>query len=428
MSGPLPSARRVAASATLLLTLSLAAGPAAVAEQLPESEQGRTPAPGDELESNQALALDAAQYSRDMGVTQQEAQTVLESQAEAVAAIDRIATTVGDRFDGAWLETTTAVRGHVRIRGNPSDTQAKVAAGDASITIHWTNRALMPELREHAEATSAALARDPDVAGIAIDEARAEIVIWVDESRVPRTRWDAAGPVPEGASEPGATGLARARLALAEAGVPARIAWVQGGSQQGQRGGVSRTGCTVGFSIYWTSSGNRGASSAAHCGASAGDRNQLYSLTWNGTPTYQLRWVSQQYDQSGDIEVLTMASHTPQPNFFGQSAVTPTATTGTGTAYQGQYLCHRGKTSGYNCATVVSTAYAPTGNACPVSSCATVFVILQGINALCQGGDGGGPWFIGGSAYGIHLGHSDPRTCIYTPIARLANLGARVLT
>lgn len=58
----------------------------------------------------------------------------------------------------------------------------------------------------------------------------------------------------------------------------------------------------------------------------------------------------------------------------------------------------------------------------------TAFVIRQGINALCQGGDSGGPWFIGDSACGIHGGHSDPQACIYTPIARPANLRARVLT
>lgn len=396
------------------------------AEQVAAGEQRV----GAELSSAQALALDAAQYARDNGITEREALRALRAQEQAVAAIDRVAQAAGSRFDGAWIEHGAEVRGHVRLTGPAIASVDQLAAGTGQVEIEWTDVPVMAIMRRQADAASAALADSAEVVGVGVDVAQAEIVIWVDETRVPQNREDVARDFSaENAEASGvSTPLADVREAVERAGIPTRVEWAGGADQDQQRGGVSRTDCTVGFSIYWTSTGSRGVASAAHCGEPAGDQGQLYSLTWNGTPTYQLRWVSEQYDQSGDVEVLTMASHTPQPNFFGQSAVTPTATTGTGTAYQGQYLCHRGKTSGYNCGTVVTTSYAPSSSLCPGGACAAVFVRVQGINLLCQGGDSGGPWFISGAAYGIHKGGSDPRTCFFTPIARLANLGARILT
>ena len=77
-----------------------------------------------------------------------------------------------------------------------------------------------------------------------------------------------------------------------------------------------------------------------------------------------------------------------------------------------------------------STAFAPTWQgACPGTTCSSTFVQVSGINLSNNYGDSGGPWFIGGTAYGIHMGGTLGLGIwsVYTPIARLANFCASLV-
>jgi hypothetical protein len=73
----------------------------------------------------------------------------------------------------------------------------------------------------------------------------------------------------------------------------------------------------------------------------------------------------------------------------------------------GGFVCHRGKTTGYSCGTIVSKTFQPTwANACFGVTCASVWIRVQGANLKCYPGDSGGPWFLNNTAYGIYKGQS----------------------
>lgn len=187
-------------------------------------------------------------------------------------------------------------------------------------------------------------------------------------------------------------------------------------------GGVKMTDCTAGFSVR-ISGGKRGLLTAGHCGNS-----QKYSTTPGGSVSNTSSYVSGINNASTDMQWHHMTAHTPVASFYGSSASTATKRVGTGSAYVGQLLCHRGKTTGYSCGLVTSTAYAPPAswNVCGSSACAAKWVRVSGVDLANRRGDSGGPWFSGGYAYGIHTGGLIADTgawAAYNPISRIGGLG-----
>jgi hypothetical protein len=67
----------------------------------------------------------------------------------------------------------------------------------------------------------------------------------------------------------------------------------------------------------------------------------------------------------------------------------------------GDFVCHFGESSGYSCAEVLLTDYAPPGGLCG-GPCSPTWVTVAGPN--CIPGDSGGPVFSGGVAFGIAKG------------------------
>jgi streptogrisin C len=67
----------------------------------------------------------------------------------------------------------------------------------------------------------------------------------------------------------------------------------------------------------------------------------------------------------------------------------------------GDFVCHYGESSGYSCATVELTDYAPPGDLCG-GPCSPTWVTVKGPG--CVPGDSGGPVFSGGVAFGIAKG------------------------
>ena len=67
----------------------------------------------------------------------------------------------------------------------------------------------------------------------------------------------------------------------------------------------------------------------------------------------------------------------------------------------GDFVCHYGESSGYSCATVELTDYAPPGDLCG-GPCSPTWVTVRGPN--CIAGDSGGPVFSGEIAFGIAKG------------------------
>jgi hypothetical protein len=67
----------------------------------------------------------------------------------------------------------------------------------------------------------------------------------------------------------------------------------------------------------------------------------------------------------------------------------------------GDFVCHYGESSGYSCATVELTDYAPPGDLCG-GPCSPTWVTVKGPS--CIPGDSGGPVFSGEVAFGIAKG------------------------
>ena len=67
----------------------------------------------------------------------------------------------------------------------------------------------------------------------------------------------------------------------------------------------------------------------------------------------------------------------------------------------GDIACHRGETSGYGCAEIQLTDYAPPGALCG-GPCEPTWITVDG--PRCGAGDSGGPIFIGTIALGLNKG------------------------
>jgi streptogrisin C len=67
----------------------------------------------------------------------------------------------------------------------------------------------------------------------------------------------------------------------------------------------------------------------------------------------------------------------------------------------GDFVCHYGESSGYSCATVELTDYAPPGELCG-GPCEPTWVTVKGPS--CVPGDSGGPVFSGSVAFGVAKG------------------------
>ncbi len=104
-----------------------------------------------------------------------------------------------------------------------------------------------------------------------------------------------------------------------------------------------------------------------------------------------------------------------------------------------QWVCKYGITTGYGCGYIVTTEFLKNSfRTCPdcTGEATWIHVHRDGVD-LSSGGDSGGPWFVGSTAYGVMSARLDfddndstPDDAIYMAINYVSssNLGIRVLT
>lgn len=166
-------------------------------------------------------------------------------------------------------------------------------------------------------------------------------------------------------------------------------------------GGKALTTCTSGFSVK-NSGGTKGITTAGHCNNSqayagknlpfqSGTTGGTYDIQWHTAPDFTVRNLA--YDGSGNRYIYSV-------KFRSAQAV-------------GDWVCKYGRTTGYSCGAIVDKAF-------------------DGVNirvsTSVQGGDSGGPWFLGNTAYGttISMIGSDS---VYGPVDHIYNiLGLTILT
>jgi streptogrisin C len=155
--------------------------------------------------------------------------------------------------------------------------------------------------------------------------------------------------------------------------------------------------CTAGFVV---GDGMRtGLATAAHCPDTLSTRDA------DGVET-ALPFVGQWGWGNQDVQI-NASPVALAPVFFADSARTisrpVTAARPRAGMRAGDVVCHRGERTGYSCAEVELTDFAPAGDLCG-GACLPTWTTVAG--PTCKGGDSGSPVFLGTTAYGILKGGS----------------------
>jgi hypothetical protein len=336
----------------------------------------------------EALADDAAQYAAQFSVSTDEALRRLKAQEASVAGTDAIAREFADRLAGISIEHSPTFRIVVLLTGG-EPVPDRSAAG-VPIVFHTGARATHAEalkaLRKHLIDLRADL---PNARGAGYDQRTGEIVLLVTREDASRLGMDAI----------------RVR-AEQVGGVPVRVVVnelnesnmnVDGG---GRVEGLNlqthlRNLCTTAFVI--TNGETNAITTAAHC------PDELTYVDRDGS-TVTLPMIGSWGAAYRDVQINGSAD-SPDPLFYSNR---PAGTLrrlaswrNVASTRAGDFVCHYGESSGYTCATVELTDYAPPGDLCG-GPCFPTWVTVKGPG--CVPGDSGGPVFTGDIAFGIAKG------------------------
>lgn len=336
----------------------------------------------------EALTDDAIQYAAQFGVTPGEALRRLEAQQASVATTDAIRIEFADRVAGISIEHSPQYRIVVLLTGDLAVADRSIAG--VPITFRTgataTHEQAITALRRHLVDFRADL---PNARGAGYDQHTGEVVLLI---------------TPADAQKFGVHAIkARAEQV---GGVPVRVVvnelresnmGVDGG---GRVEGVSsvtgrRSLCTSAFAA--TNGETNAMTTAAHC------PDQLTYVDLDGS-TVDLPMIGSW--GLGYQDVQLNGSPVPlEPLFYsnrGAGTLRQVATwRNVASTRAGDFVCHYGESSGYSCATVELTDYAPPGDLCG-GPCSPTWVTVQGPS--CIAGDSGGPVFSGGVAFGIAKG------------------------
>lgn len=334
----------------------------------------------------QALAEDAVQYAGRFAVSPDEALRRLKAQQASVAATDAIALEFADRLSGIAIENGATYRIVVLLTGD-EPVPERSAAGVPIVFrtgAGATHAQAIAALRKHLIDVRTAL---PGMRGAGFDQRSGEIVLLVTSADAARfgidairTRAQQVGGVPVRVV---VNDLRESNMSIAGGGLVR-------GSVEG-----ARYRCTSGFVV--TDGKRTGIATAAHC------PDELSYEQPDGSETL-LPFAGQWGLGYHDVQV-NLSPEASEPLFYanrGAGALRRLDTwRNVASTRAGDFVCHYGVSSGYSCATVELTDYAPPGALCG-GPCSPTWVTVQGPN--CMTGDSGGPVFSGTVAFGIAKG------------------------
>jgi hypothetical protein len=337
----------------------------------------------------QALSEDAEQYAAQFEVTPDEAFRRLKAQQDTVAATDGIAREFAPRLAGISIEHKPTYRIIVLLTG---DEPVADRAVDGVPIVFRTGAGAT-----HAEAV-AAMRRHlidfkqelPGARGAGYDQRTGEVVLLVT------------------GQEAAEFGLAAIRARAEQlGGVPVRVVVnelietnmsVDGG---GRVEGLNlltnrRNRCTSGFVV--TNGETHAITTAAHC------PDQLTYVDADGSSSATLPMIGSWGAAYRDVQINGSAN-SPDPLFYANRSAGSLREVETwrsvASTRAGDFVCHYGESSGYSCAVVELTDYAPPGDLCG-GPCSPTWVTVKGPS--CIPGDSGGPVFSGDVAFGIAKG------------------------
>lgn len=340
----------------------------------------------------QAIAQDAVEYARHYTVSQADAVERLRALDATVTATDRIRRDYVDRLAGLAIEHQPDLRIVVLLTGDDSVPSLAVTAGALQVSIEFrtgavaTREAIVMAMTVHQAALRSTLLRPP---ALGLDDRTGEMVVQVANADVHReglealqTRVAALVRVPVRVEIAGGTGV--------------NLALVGGARLTGQPDPAGpRYLCTAGFAV---ADGIRsGVVTAAHC------PDGLSHVAGDGIAT-PLDFIGQWGWGYRDVQIH-VAREPVEPLVFADTAkrvARPvTASRPRASTRVGDFVCHRGERTGYSCAEVLITDFAPSGDLCG-GDCLPTWVAVAG--PACRGGDSGAPVYVGTAALGIVKG------------------------
>lgn len=347
------------------------------------------PASGPPVETQaEAIADDAAQYAAQFGVTLDEATRRLKAQQDSVAATDAIAREFAARLAGISIENTPEYRIVVLLTGT-DPVPDRLAAGVPIVFrtgAKATRAQAVAAMRRHLIDARTEL---PGMRGAGYDQRTGEIVLLITSADAAQFGIEAIRSRAEQVS-----------------GVPVRVVVNElnesdmsvtgGGRVEGMNTLTRRRNrCTTAFVV--TNGEINAITTAAHC------PDQLTYVDRDGTTT-ELPMIGSWGAADRDVQI-NGASDAPEPLFYsnrGAGTLRRVLTWRNAESTRaGDFVCHYGESSGYSCATVELTDYAPPDDLCG-GPCSPTWITVKGPS--CIPGDSGGPVFSGEVALGIAKG------------------------
>jgi streptogrisin C len=341
----------------------------------------------------EALAQDANEYAVNYGVPPELALSRLRAQLESAASTDAIRQEFAGRLTGIAIEHRPEFRIVVLLTGSEPVSPRIIRAGGLQVPV-----AFRSGLRANREQAVQAMVQYqsqlrtslPNARGMGHDQKTGELVLLVTKGDAERHGLSFLKQQAQTIS-----GMP-VRVELAERQTNHQLAG--GGKVEGvEPADGKRYACTTGFIV--TDGTRDGIVTAAHC------PNDLEYRDADGTRiplSFDRQWGWRHQDVQ-----LHVAAGELRPLFYSDRR--------SGTLRElaswrnrrsiraGEWLCHYGESSGYSCAEVELTDYAPPADLCG-GPCGPMWVTVSG--PKCRSGDSGGPIFLGSVAFGITKGGS----------------------
>lgn len=379
----MPNLRSVSALCCLILTI-LLAGPPTIPKAQADPSVGDDP----------YVAIDAQTLSKKYDVPYESTLARTSEQVDVNKLAVELERLAGIRFAGSYVNEQGAMALNIRLTGESEFEPLERAIKDTPMTVNlrYGAEASMDDKRAFADgnALEAWLSDTSEVMGVIVGERSDSVELLASRDvHIPSSL----------------NSLAKSL------GIAISVRRVEGTAGDTNRGGRNMTSCTSGF--VYSDGGPNQLVLARHCLA------QSYFF-FNGDGPFATQYTGMAYNANADLQWRKPVEHVGQGTFYADS------TTGNGRnqlgqshGLSGESVCRRGKTTGYDCGTIFNTSYKPTyAGACPSGPCNSTFALVE--DTYVQGGDSGGPWFLGGYAYGITKGY----TASYSIYSKLGYLPA----
>ena len=336
------------------------------------------------LTEDEAITKDAHYYAAEYDVSHEEAIRRLTLQPVAGDVISRAAEELGDRFAGGWIEHIPTYGVVIGVTGLDSQNVGTDSLLSAEVPVRL-------EAATHStRQLETALERAQKVLGNRGTKAALEIDVRSGHLRV-RTQARLTSAVSRDVQ------LAAGDVAVdEEIGGPDELSDVYGGKRLTQQGSTTIQ-CTSTFTVRNVVTGVTGLLTAGHCS------NSMHY--WhNGTIHFDITYQYERWDADQDWQWHTTPD-TEVGVFWDGGSYRAVTGTEPRSSMVGDFACHYGFVTGQSCGTIQSITYVPNlPFGCGGVTCAAVYARVTGSGLKSSGGDSGGPWFVGGRAYGIHMG------------------------